>query len=185
VDNRREFAVALKAIRSAQQGLEVAKADFRPRVYTLGSIAQVSGAGILNEEVQIGGIHCDIELFEGGRRKAAVRDASAGVRASVARAQLVCDEIAFEINDAYWAIDAARQQITLARTAVRQATETLRLVTNRYRTGDATPTDVVDGETALTRAQQSYYRALYDYLTALARIDYAMGTTWVACPTGP
>ena len=52
------------------------------------------------------------------------------------------------------------------------------------RTGDATPTDVVDAETALTRAQQSYYQALYDYLTALARIDYAMGTTWVACPTG-
>jgi hypothetical protein len=37
------------------------------------------------------------------------------------------------------------------------------------------PTDIVDAETALTRSQQRYNSALYNYLTALAGLDYAMG----------
>jgi outer membrane protein TolC len=41
--------------------------------------------------------------------------------------------------------------------------------------GEATPTDVVDAELALTRAQQGYYTALYDYQVALARLAYAVG----------
>ncbi|MBI3409418.1 MAG: TolC family protein, partial [Planctomycetes bacterium] len=89
----------------------------------------------------------------------------------------VCDTIAFEVNEAYREIEAARQSLALARPAVTQARENLRLVTRRYENGDATPTDIVDAETALTRAQQDSFNALYDYQTAVARMEYAMGIT--------
>ena len=45
----------------------------------------------------------------------------------------------------------------------------------RYRNGDATPTDIVDSEAALTRSQQRFFSATYTYLAALARLDYAVG----------
>src|SRR5208337_943886 len=53
--------------------------------------------------------------------------------------------------------------------------ENLRLLEVRYRNGDATPTDLVDSEAALTRSQQRYFSATYTYLAALARVDYALG----------
>src|SRR5208337_5685817 len=53
--------------------------------------------------------------------------------------------------------------------------ENLRLLEVRYRNGDATPTDIVDSEAALTRSQQRYFSATYTYLAALARVDYALG----------
>ncbi len=79
------------------------------------------------------------------------------------------------MNLAYRGVVASRQRIDLARTAVAQATEDLRLREVRYRNGDATPTDIVDTEAALTRSQQRYFSATYTYLTFLARVDYALG----------
>jgi outer membrane protein TolC len=70
---------------------------------------------------------------------------------------------------------ATRELIGLSQTAVVQAAENLRLVRVRYRNGNATPTDIVDSEAALTRSQQRFFSATYTYLAALARLDYALG----------
>ena len=47
----------------------------------------------------------------------------------------------------------------------------------RSRQGDATPAELTDAEAGLTRAEQDYANSVYDYLTALDRLEYAMGTT--------
>ena len=96
----------------------------------------------------------------------------------------MCDLIAFEVNDAYRAVEAARKSIELARPAVAQARENLRLVTLRYKNGNATPTDIVDAQNSLTRAEQDLYTSQYDYLAALVRMDYATGTTPFLGPDG-
>ena len=41
---------------------------------------------------------------------------------------------------------------------------------------DATPAELTDAEVALTRAQQDFSNAIYDYLIAIARLEYTMGT---------
>jgi outer membrane protein TolC len=47
----------------------------------------------------------------------------------------------------------------------------------RSREGDATPAELTDAEAGLTRAEQNYANSVYDYLTAVDRLEYAMGTT--------
>ena len=61
------------------------------------------------------------------------------------------------------------------RAAVDQARENYRLVQLRAREGAATSTEVTDGLAALTRAEQNYLNARYNYLIARDRLDYAMG----------
>jgi outer membrane protein TolC len=58
---------------------------------------------------------------------------------------------------------------------VDQSVEALRIVRQRYRAGTATPTDVIDAETAATRAEQRYVSARIEYLSALARLSYVVG----------
>lgn len=107
-------------------------------------------------------------LFEGGRRVGEVRIADSKVRAAAAQAESLADTIAFQVNEAY-------RQLVVARRGVEQAREAYRLLKARYAKGDATPAEVTDAGTALTRAEQDQLNATYDYLTALAKLNFAMG----------
>ncbi|MHC5544853.1 TolC family protein, partial [Singulisphaera rosea] len=83
----------------------------------------------------------------------------------------------FQVNEAYRRMDAARLGIEDARPAISQAGENLRLVQLRAKEGNAIPTEITDAQASLTRAEQNYQNSQYAYLTAIARLEYAMGKT--------
>jgi len=85
------------------------------------------------------------------------------------------DNIGQQVNLAFQAIATQQERIRLGETAVAQSRENLRLTVVKYNNGNATPTDVVDAQTALTRAQTRYYAAVYEYLESVARLEYAQG----------
>jgi outer membrane protein TolC len=182
---RREVAVAREAVAVARGGAEAATGDFYPRIYVRLGGGDVGGEGVRTGFQEGASIHLDQQLFGGGRRLGERQSAEAEVRAAVARAQNVLDDISLEVNLAYRGVTATRERIPLAETAIIQARENLRLVRVKYKNGNATPTDVVDAETTLTRSEQREYSAVYDYLAALARLEYAMGTTPGCLLEGP
>ena len=104
-----------------------------------------------------------------------LRAADADIRESIANAQIIVDAVSLEVTLAYRSVMTAQKRIEHLRPAITQARENLRLVGNKYRNGTATPTDIVDAETSLTRAQQRLSSATSEYLAALARLDYALG----------
>jgi outer membrane protein TolC len=173
VRNRPEFIVIQKAIQEAARGVDVAKADYLPTFGTRATGSFVGGQAVQNSSVFNAGIFMKWDLYTGGRRNGVLLAAQSDVRAAVAEAQQICDTIAFEVHVAFANIEDARERIVQTRKAVEQARETLRLVQNRYNRGDAKPTDVVDAQTALTRAEQNANNARYDYLIALARMEFA------------
>jgi outer membrane protein TolC len=175
VDNRDEFATVLRVIRSARLGTTVAAADFLPKILVGGAAVHEAPAGHPEANVAAGGLNIELALFRGGERLGKLHTAQAEAAAAIAQGKEVCDRIAYEVDVAFLGIDDARQRLALARTAVDQGTENLRVVMGLFEKGDATPTEVVDAELALTQAQQNYYTALYDYQSALARLAYAVG----------
>ena len=178
VNARREFQVARESVQSAEEGSRVARADFAPRIVSEGyaNDFQLSSPRA-HANLALGFIKLDWALFEGGKRVAELRVADSRIREAIAQAQSIADTIAFQVNQAYRQLVAARKAIDHSRPAVEQTRETYRLVVARAGEGDATPAELTDAEAALTRAQQDYYNSIYDYLTALARLEYAMGTT--------
>jgi outer membrane protein len=186
VSERREFQVARKSVQVAQEGSRVAHADFAPRIVAEGSLAdyeQSSPRG--HADLGLGFIKLEWALFEGGKRVAELRVDDSKIREAMAQADSIADTIAFQVNQAYRQMIAARKGIDRARPAVDQSLETYRLVAARARQGDATPAELTDAQTGLTRAQQDYANAIYDYLTALARLEYATGTAPSAAGARP
>jgi outer membrane protein len=178
VDRRRELRVARAGVEAAQQGVRAARADFAPRVVAVGDLLDFQQAKPRDHaDIALGKIELEWGLFEGGKRVGELRAADAKVRSAAAEAESVADLIAFQVNEAYRQTAAARKGIDRARPAVDQAEESYRLVRSRYKEGEATPSDIIDAETALISAQESYYNSVYDYLIALARLDYAIGTS--------
>ena len=178
VGRRRELRVARAGVEAAQAGVLAAHADFAPRIVAEGDLLDFQQANPRDHaDIALGKIQLEWGLFEGGKRVGELRTADAKVRSAAAEAESVADLIAFQVNEAYRLTVAARKGIDRARPAVDQAEESYRLVRARYKEGEATPTDITDAETTLVRAQETYYNSIYDYLTALARLDYAMGTS--------
>jgi outer membrane protein TolC len=176
VAQRQEVAVARETVAAARFGLEAAAAEFLPHVYIRMGVGHVDGDGVRTGWHEGAAIHLDQRLYSGGRRRGEQFAAEAEVAAAAAQAQTVLDGISLEVSLAYRGVLATRERIPLTETAVTQATENLRLVRVKYKNGNATPTDLVDAETALTRSEQRYHSAVYDYLAALARLEYALGT---------
>ena len=121
------------------------------------------------------GIHVNIPLYHGGKQIGQLHAAEADIHAALANARTILDSIALEVTVAHRGAAANQKLIALSKTAIEQAGENLRLVRVKYRNGNATPTDIVDAETALTRSRQRNFAALYDYLISLARLQYAIG----------
>jgi outer membrane protein len=174
---RAEIGIAREAVAAAQFGREAAQAEFLPKVYALASAGAVGGSNIVNGSQEGAGLHIDLPLYTGGRRHGELCAADAEIRQALADARSVLDGVTLQVTLAYVAATTARRRIEHDRPAIAEANENLRLVRNRYRNGQATPTDIVDAEVTLTRAQQRLVSANYEYLEALVGLDYAMENT--------
>ena len=58
---------------------------------------------------------------------------------------------------------------------VKQAKENYELSYGRYRVGEASPTELKDSQILYEQAQLTYYQALYEYNSAKAGLEKAVG----------
>jgi outer membrane protein len=92
------------------------------------------------------------------------------------------DEIRLQVRKAYYEYDAARQQVEVARGAIVQADESLRINQNRYEGGLSTVSDLLGVEEAAHRAKADYWQAVYRVQTSYAGVELATGTLTPASP---
>ena len=176
VDNRREFGVVERGIAKAKLGQNAAEAEFRPKVVVggLGSLEQEHDPTRYAQHASAG-IGIELGLFQGGRRVAEVHGAQAEIDLAVASGKQVCDQIAYEVKVAFLSLTDATERVKVSQVEVAQASENLRVMKSLFDRGDAIPTDIIEAELSLTRAQQGYLIATYDYQTALVRLAFAVG----------
>lgn len=121
------------------------------------------------------GVNVSWTLWDGGRRKAEQAEASAATRVVQARISEFERQLAFELQQRQLELDSSRAAITAAADGVRSATETQRVLDERYRAGVATSTEVLDAEIALLQAELERTRALANERLAVARLERAAG----------
>jgi outer membrane protein len=172
---RPEVAVAQQTVAAAQEGRQAAQGEFLPRIFVRAAAGHTDGENVITGWQEGAGLHIDVPLYAGGRHRGELRSAEADIEAALANTQTILDAISLQVNLAYRGVVANQEQVVLARPAVEQAAEALRIVRQRYRAGTATPTDVIDAETTATRAEQRYVSARIEYLSALARLTYEKG----------
>jgi outer membrane protein TolC len=172
---RPEVGVARQAVAAAEGGREAARGEFLPRIFARAVAGHADGENVITGWQEGAGLHIDAPLYAGGRHRGELREANAEIEAAFADAQTILDNISLQVNLAYRGVVAALEQVSLARPAVEQSAEALRIVSQRYRAGTATPTDIIDAETTATRSDERYVSARIEYLSALARLAYELG----------
>ena len=83
--------------------------------------------------------------------------------------------LAAQINQSFASLATAQETINVTDASVRAGEENLRVVTERYRTGVATITEVVNAQQQLVQAQSSQVTARFSYLLAKAQLSQLLG----------
>jgi outer membrane protein len=83
--------------------------------------------------------------------------------------------IKVQVREAFLKAKCARKRIDVAKTAVDQAEEGLRIVKNRYNNGLLTIVDLLDAELARQQARTNYFKALHDYKVARVDLELSAG----------
>lgn len=115
-------------------------------------------------------------LFNGFGDKARIDEAKHLVRRSEAEADRAGSAIRLEVRRAWADMHAANQRIEVARAAVEEAQESLRITQNRYTAGLNNVTDLLRNETAVLEAKTRYLAAINDQRVAAAMLEKAVGT---------
>jgi outer membrane protein TolC len=161
-----------------RQSVSIAKSSFGPQInafagWQMDNPTFLAGGGGNN---WLGGIEVKVDLFQGGARRAEVSRQRALEERAVAMAQAASDAVRLEVRRAYYDTDSSRQQVEVARSAIAQAQESLRINQNRYESGLATITDLLSAEESARRSQTDYWEALYRFHTSYANLELASGT---------
>jgi outer membrane protein TolC len=120
-------------------------------------------------------VNVDWPLFDGGKAKADVAEASASKRAAEARLAEFDSQLALEIRQRLSEGTSGRAAVTAADGAIRSATEARRVVGERFAAGVATSTDVLDAQIVLLQAELERTRALTVVRVAEAGLARAVG----------
>jgi outer membrane protein TolC len=160
------------------QSVAIAKSSFGPRVnaiagWEMDNPTFAAGGGGNN---WMAGIEVQFDIFQGGAKRAELSRQRALEEKMVAMKQVATDGIRLEVRRAYYDVDASRQRIEVAKAAITNAQESLRINQDRYDTGLTTITDLLAAEDANRRSQTDYWEAVYRFHTSYANLELASGT---------
>jgi len=101
--------------------------------------------------------------------------AKASVRQSEAGLKQLHDAVDLEVAQQFYNAQTAAEEVTVAQAGAAQAKESYRMTHEKYKTGMASNSDLLDAETALMQANLTLMQATTDYAIAVAQLKRAVG----------
>ncbi|HUK57182.1 MAG TPA: TolC family protein [Nitrospiria bacterium] len=172
---RPELAAGRTQIRTMEIRRKLAQSGYFPNVSALANYDRDKETpSILPENWEVLGV-LRWTFWEWGKTERDVERARLRLRQSELDLQAIEDRIALEVREQYLGAVEAKEKIGVARTAVEQAKENYRITDERFQAGVTTNTEVLDAESLLISAQANLTNAVYDFQSAKARLDRALG----------
>ena len=159
----------------SEADLDAARAENWPRLDAFAEYDTNSTSFLVNKDFTVTGFTFSMTLFSGGAQSAAVERRQKQVLQAQDQFLERQDNISLDVKQAYLAAGQTFDSVQVAEKNQQLAVENLRIYRDQYSQGLVTSTDVLTAEDAASRARSNYYQALYDYYTALARLDNVVG----------
>ena len=129
------------------------------------------------------GLSARWNIFDGGRARAEYRRNKQAAEESRFNFASERDRIRLQVEESFYNLRDAQQNIRTTTREVLSSTESLRLARLRFQAGVTTQREVVDNQRDLTSAEVRYADAILDYNESLAELRRRTGLDQVAaCP---
>lgn len=171
---RPDLLSAEAAVRSAEYGVEVARASYNPQlnVGVGGSwqtyVPNASGRTYLDASLMV---ELNIPIFHWGERRHAVASAAADVRRSMNVTGQIYDDMAREEADGWSALAMSRSQVQSSLHNLEIAGENLSISTYSYKEGQATVLDVLQAQISWLQIYTNAITARYNYAVAVSAYE--------------
>jgi outer membrane protein TolC len=172
---RADFQGQLNRIRSAELARKAASAERYPSIgaetdYGLSGVNPGSSHGTVDAAATL-----HIPIFQGGRVHADVLRADAALSREKQRLEDLRAKIDQEVRNAYLDLAATAQEVSVEKSAITLATQTLQQSRDRFSSGVTDNIEVVQAQDALAIATDAYIASLYSYNIAKISLARAVG----------
>ncbi len=173
--SRSDYLAAAQQVRAAAYYRKGATAEYFP---TIDATADYGDLGI-----NFGNSHgtftvagrLNIPIFQGGKVHADVLQSEATLRQARAQLDNLRGQIEYEVRTALLDLEAADQQVQVARSSVDLAEQTLMQARDRFAAGVTDNLEVVQAQQTVAGAHESYISSLYAHNLAKIELVRAMG----------
>jgi len=173
--SRSDFRSALASQKAAAQTLSATKGEQYPVVAMNGDYGDIGPA--------LGHSHGDftfqvgirVPLFTGGRIKGDITQAEAELRQRKAEAENIRGQIDYDVRTAFLNLNAAKEQVAVAKQNVELANESLARSKDRFTSGVTDSVEVVQAEQVLASANDQYITSLYNHNFSKLSLARALG----------
>ncbi len=121
------------------------------------------------------GITLQFDIWNSLNTKYQASEAQAQYEISRESEGLLRDGVTLEVSQSYYNYQQSKEKVSLAALAVDQSTEHYRITVEKFKSGLATNTDLLDAETTQLQAKIQYSSSLIDLELAQAKLEKAIG----------
>ncbi len=174
---RPDLSQAQKEISSTQSALDSVQGDYWPEIDASGSYQSYNSDtqnSLLLDQWQVG-IGLNWQFFSGLRTKGAVAEAKSNLRSSRAKLRNVQLLLRQQVTDSFHLVQEKRDSVFLADKTLKLAAKYLELADERYKTGLGDMIEFNDAQLRYTAASTGLVNTFFEYKTALAGLDNALG----------
>lgn len=174
-DNRAEVKALRKGIEADEMTVKESRSQYFPELFARLGADYVENNRVQEQVILYATVGLKINLFDGFATTSRLRQAVQSRSRDQEQLRQLETGIRLEYDTAVNDARIASERIRTTEKSVERGEENLRINKDRYQEHVGTATDVIDAQTLLTKTRTEYYRAVFDYQVAVARIRKAKG----------
>jgi len=166
LDSHPEITEARAEVEKASAGVRAAKREFIPDVEAYARYSYTENVPFLARNFGTFGVHFSYDLFDGGKKRATVRERDAQLAQAKENLARLNDEVAVRVQAAYNKVERTQQMVAVARELLATREEARRVSAQQLQQGtylrsqaDAAVAQEFEAQTLLLQSQLEYDQA--------------------------
>jgi outer membrane protein TolC len=177
LESHPEITEARAKVEQASAAVRLAKRQYIPDVEAFARYSYQNNVPFLVHNFGTFGMHLGYDLFDGGRRNAAIEEHKAQLAKSEENLARVKEEIELRVQTAYNKLERTRQMMKVSEELLALRTESHRVSVQQLQGGSALRSQVAAAEARELEAKTLFVQSQLEYIQANDEMTEAMGQT--------
>jgi outer membrane protein TolC len=172
-----EIVAAREELRKANAAVQLSKADYIPDVTAFARYSYQNNVPFLAHNFGSFGFELTYDLFDGGKRRAAVRESDAQVAEAKENLARVTEDVELRLQVAYNKLQRTHEMVQVSQELYTLRAESSRVFTQQLQKGAALQSQVQNAVAQEFDAKTLLLQSQLDYIQASDEVTQAMGLT--------
>jgi outer membrane protein TolC len=175
LDSHPEIAEARAQVEKAESAVRLAKYEFIPDVEAFARYSFQNNVPFLADRFGTVGIRASVDLFEGGRKRAVLRERETQLAQAKENLARISDGVELRVQTAYNKMERTRQMVAVSEELVALRGESRRVASELLVNGGALGSQARESAAQELEAQAALLQSQLDYVQAADEMDVAIG----------